>query len=258
MATKTDTTLGRFYDIDGERYPSVTTILGCIGKPALIGWAAKEERTLCLEAAASLYLDVAQTPTMSRAAYLATLQGRIGKERAHKRLLAKAGDIGTQIHVLIEWNLRRSLGQTVGPEPRVVEDATWAFMAFEDWAASAALKPLLIEQQVWSRTHRYAGTMDLLAEVNGQVTLVDFKSGKAVYGEAHLQNVAYQVALAEMGHATAEAGLILRLPKMQTDPAFETVPVPPVTELFSTFLAVRQLWTWAYAQEVAWHAKRAT
>jgi hypothetical protein len=34
------------------------------------------------------------------------------------------------------------------------------------------------------------GTMDLLAEVNGEVTLVDFKTGKAIYPEAFLQSVA--------------------------------------------------------------------
>src|SRR4030095_11775676 len=50
--TRTDSKVGRFYDIthaDGTtaRYPSVTSILGAINKPALIPWAAKEERTAC-------------------------------------------------------------------------------------------------------------------------------------------------------------------------------------------------------------------
>lgn len=248
---------GRFYEVDGESYPSVTHILSCLGKPALINWAANTERTLVMEAAADLYEDTAkiQTP-MSRPTYLSTLQARLGKVKAHQKELAKAGEIGTQVHKLVEWNFRKGLGQVVGPEPRVVDDAQWAFMACWDWALSVNLKPKYIEQTVFSKTHGYAGTMDLLAEVDGQLTLVDFKTGKSIYPEAFLQNVAYQAALMEMGHSAALGGLIVRLPKVQTDPAFEVQPVPPVAELFPTFLAVKDVWRWWFAQEEAYRAKR--
>lgn len=254
------THFGRFYPIDGQEYASVTTILQAVNKPALVGWAAKEERLMTIQAAADLYQDIHGTPQMSRPTYLTTLNARIGKVKAHQKLLAKASEIGAQAHALIEWNMRRSLGQVVGPEPKIGEKALWAFMAFEDWSKSVDLTPLLIEQVVFSYAHRYAGTMDLLAEVNGVVTLIDFKTGKSVYGEAHLQNAAYQVALAEMGHQRAEAGLILRLPKVETDPTFEAVPVPPVDTLFPVFLAVKQVWEWWVEEEKAsrarWEATR--
>lgn len=249
---------GRFYSIDGddEPYVSVTHALACIAKPALINWAANQERAAVMDAAADLYLDLLKAQPMGRPTYLATLQGRLGKQKAHQRELAKAGEIGTQVHALIEWNLRRTLGQAVGPEPRVVDAGQWAFMAYQDWAQSVNLKPLFIEQVVFSRAHKYAGTMDLLAEVNGAVTLVDFKTGKAIYAEAHLQNVAYQVALREMGHTTPAGGLIVRLPKVETDPAFETAAVPAVSELFPYFLSVLNVWKWWHAGEVAYQARR--
>ncbi len=256
-AIRKDGPSGRFYCIDGDDYVSVTHVLGVINKPALVNWAANQERALVLDAAADLYLDVAGTPAMSRPTYLTTLQGRLGKMKAHKRTLAKAAEIGTQVHAIIEWNLRRELGQVVGPEPRILDNAQWAFMAFQDWAGSVRLKPRAIEQTVFSRTHRFAGTMDLLADVNDVPTLIDFKTGKAVYGEAHLQNAAYQTALAEMGHQRPEAGLILRLPKAQTDPAFEAVPVPPVDRLLPYFLSALHLWQWWFAQEEAYRASRA-
>lgn len=248
---------GRFYLIDGDSLPSVTHILSCIGKPALINWAANQERTLVKEAAADLYEDLSKLPTpMGRPTYIATLEGRIGKQKAHRRELEKAGEIGTQVHSLIEWNLRKQLGQTVGPEPRVVDDARWALMAWQDWANSVNLVPRYIEQKVFSRTHGYAGTMDLLALVNGEEQLIDFKTGKAIYAEAFLQNAAYQVALMEMGHASApKGGLIVRLPKTQTDPQFEVAIVPPVADLFPTFLAVKQLWVWWYAEEEKYRAR---
>jgi hypothetical protein len=248
---------GRFYLVDDQAFPSVTHILQCIGKPALINWAANQERTLVTEAAADLYEDLAKiTQQMPRTAYITTLQARLGKTKAHRRELEKASEIGTQVHALIEWNLRRELGQQVGPEPRVQDDAQWAFMSYQDWANSVQLKPRFIEQTVFSRTYGYAGTMDLLADVNGILTLIDFKTGKAIYGEAHLQNVAYQMALREMGHSVPNAGLVVRLPKIQNDPAFETQQVPMVEEVFPVFLAVKQLWTWWYAQDEAYRQKQ--
>lgn len=254
--TRQDGPSGRFYEVNGQRLPSVTHILSCLGKPALINWAANQERAACLDAAADLYTDLASTPPMSRSSFVATLTARIGKQKAHKRELEKAGEIGSQVHGLIEWNLRSQLGQKVGPEPRVVDDAQWAFMAFQDWANSVSLKPIYIEQTVFSLVHGYAGTMDLLAEVHGVPTLIDFKTGKSIYAEAHLQNVAYQAALVEMGHQPAQGGRIVRLPKVQTDPAFEVGVVPPVADLLPAFLSVIQVWRWWFAQEEAYRAKR--
>lgn len=257
--TRVDSRSGRFYQVDGDPVPyvSVTHALSVIAKPALINWAANQERTLVSDAAADLYLDLCQTPPMSRPTFLATLQGRIGKQKAHQKELAKAGEIGTQVHALIEWNLRQSLGQAVGAEPRVVDKAQWAFMAFQDWAQSVSLKPRYIEQMVYSRAHHYAGTMDLLADVNGVLSLVDFKTGKAIYAEAHVQNVAYQQALIEMGHSVPQAGYIVRLPKVETDPEFEVGTVPPVAELWPTFVAVLEVWRWWHQGEAAYQAKRA-
>lgn len=255
---RVDSRAGRFYQVEGDPVPyvSVTHALSVIAKPALINWAANQERALVLDAAADLYRDLATTPPMSRVAYLASLQTRLGKQKAHQKVLAKASEIGTQVHALIEWNLRRSLGQAAGSEPRVDDKAQWAFMAFQDWAASVSLRPILIEQMVYSRTHHYAGTMDLLAEVNGVLALVDFKSGKAIYAEAHLQNIAYQQALIEMGHSVPQAGYIVRLPKVETDPAFEVGTVPPVADLWPTFVAVLDVWQWWFAQEEAYRARR--
>lgn len=258
--TRQDTKSGRWYTIDGRRLRSVTSILQAINKPALIQWAANEERLMTIEAAADLYEDIHATPKMSRPTFVATLNGRIGTVKAHQKLSSKAQEIGSQTHSLIEWNLRRLLGQKVGPEPKIEDKAMWAFMSWQDWAKRVSLKPIYIEQTVFSLIHGYAGTMDLLAEVEDVVTLIDWVTGKAVYGEKHLQVAAYYAALAEMGHTKAEAGLIVRLPKIDTDPAFEAVPVPTVNELFPVFLAVKEVAEWWFAQEQAsrkkWEAKK--
>lgn len=252
-----DSKSGRFYEVDGDLYPSVTHVLGCINKPALVNWAANTERTLVSEAACKLYEHCCTLAApMQRAAFAFNLALMLGKEKAHQKELAKAGDIGTQAHKLIEWTMRTALKAEAGQKPVVSDKALWAFMAFEDWARSVALKPILIERTVFSKVHRYAGTMDLLARVNGAITLVDFKTGKGIYPESFLQSAAYSVALVEMGYAMPTAGLIVRLPKVDTDPEFETKEVPPVADLLPVFLATKTLWEWTYANEEAYRARQ--
>jgi hypothetical protein len=263
--------------------PSVTSILSVINKPALMNWAAKVEREMVLKVAADLYEDLAGTPKLNRLAWFTTIENRLGKEKAAKKELEKAGEIGTQAHELIEWTLKGKLGIVQGPRPKAVDKAEWAFMSWEDWAKSVNLKPIFIEQVVYSAKYGYAGTMDLYCELEvsglieyfnrktvsvppqliglaGQkktVTAIpDWKTGKAVYAEAHLQNAAYRQAFREMGHGDAEIGLIVRLPKIETDPEFEVVLAGDEKELFPDFLHAKSLWMWAQKGEAAYQAKK--
>jgi RecB family exonuclease len=258
MATKkTDTRAGRFYTIEGIEFPSVTTILSAIGKPALIAWAANTERDLVLKVSGELYQD-APTEKMSTEAWITTMQTRLGKAKAHTRELAKAAEIGTQVHALVEWTLKAEMMKEVGPSPAISDKAMWAFSAWERWRKSVNLKPIFIESVVWSADYEYAGTMDLLAEVNGVVTVLDWKTGKAVYPEAFLQNVAYRHAIREMGHADPKQGIILRLPKVESDPEFQAVEVEEYEEtLFKTFLSTKTVWEWIHKEEEKRAAKKA-
>jgi len=275
-------TSGRFYLIDGVKFPSVTTILSVINKPALVSWSAKVEREACTLAATELYAELAPRPQLPRAMYVLALEQRLGQTKAHTKALAAAAEIGTACHSKIEWLLRRQLGQRVGPEPMGPDAVEWSVMAFEDWSKAVQIHPLAIETTVFSRTHAYAGTLDLLAELNGPALLtvlerqgpvavtlgdwlrrhdtvtacIDFKTGKQVWPESFIQATAYVRALAEMGHGRVDGALIVRLPKLTTDPAFEVCVVPPARDLFPVFLAARQLWQWQFDEEQAYRAKR--
>ena len=230
----------------------MTAILNAINKPALINWAAKTEREMVIRAAADLWEDAPETPKMSRVAFLATLDSRIGKEKAHTKALSVAADIGSQAHGMVEWTFRKELKQAVAPEPKLTDKALWAFMAWEDWRKQANLVPLAIEQMVWSSKYGYAGTLDLYAELDLPTggrgrCLIDFKTGKAIYSEASLQISAYAEALIEMGHAERPVhGMVVRLPKLESDPHFETkfIPQEQITEHQKTFVHVLALWRW--------------
>jgi len=243
-AERVDGAKGRTYRIDGHEYPSVTTILQVIGKPALVAWSAKVEREMVKEVSARLYSQCQSLPEpISGPQWLLRLEDMLGKEKAHTKELAKAGEIGSQVHALIEFTLRMELCEKVGPSPALEPKAQFAYASWQKWRQSVKFKPILVEFTVVSHKHGYAGTADLLAEVNGVLTLVDWKTGKAVYKEAHLQNAAYREAVREMGLGNAEQGLILRLPKTEADPDFEAVPALPEAQCLKTFLTAKDLWT---------------
>lgn len=237
----------RFYKIDGESLPSVTAILGAVNKPALVNWAAKTEREMVYAAIRALISD----PDVKRANFMPSLEIAVGREKAHSKELAKALTIGSEAHGLIEWHLRRELKEVVGPEPKISEKALWAFMVYEEWRKAANLSVSLVEQVVYSKRYGYAGTLDLGGQIdheNERLFIVgDFKTGKAIYKESHLQVAAYAHALVEMGYAdTMPAGCIVRLPKVESDPEPEVLVIPAerMKALHKVFLSVLDLWKW--------------
>jgi hypothetical protein len=248
---------GRFYQIEGqvEQFPSVTHVLSCLGKPALINWAASEERKLIVESAADLYQDAHGTPLMLRAVYTDTLLKRVTKIKAHQRQLAKAGEVGTQVHNMAEWWLRKQAGQVVGPEPPLSPEAAVAFVHFQSWATEAKLKPVFLEVPVWSVRHRYAGTMDVYGYLGRDRVVIDFKTSGALYPEYHLQVAAYMHALHEMKQGRPTRGFLVRFPKKPTD-TFEVQEVTTWRERFKEFLKVRAMFDVWYAWERAYQEKR--
>ena len=159
------------------------------------------------------------------------VRGRAGGQAGHRQgpsahAREAPATSAREAHQAIEWLLRTALGAEAGPKPVISAPALIAVQAFKAWALRVTLKPILIERIVYSKRHRYAGTLDLLARVDGVLTMIDFKTGKAVYHEAHLQAAAYSAALEEMGYREPTQSLIVRLPKVAGDPPVEVVPVP--------------------------------
>src|SRR5512143_1597207 len=96
----------RFYTIEGQQFPSVTTILEVIAKPALGPWYAKEERRY-FEAA---MLEVLSKPGARDLEYVLTAVAEaVTGVKAADRAKQKAATIGTAMHAGIEWALRSQL-----------------------------------------------------------------------------------------------------------------------------------------------------
>jgi hypothetical protein len=234
----------RFYRIDGRVLPSVTTVLDVIAKPALGPWYAKEERRYFETA----MLEVLARPGARDPEYvLAAVAEAVTGVKAADREKQRAATIGAAAHAGIEWHLRRALGDNPGPEPVLPDAAQWAVESWKDWAKAVGLQPLMIERTVYCVRCGYAGTLDLYARVKDRLTVIDWKTGRAIYPEAFLQNVAYRHAALEQG-LPSEQGLIVRLPKLLSDPAWEAMSVPDTLTLHD-FLAALRLWRWQRTME---------
>lgn len=232
---------GRFYPIHGAEHPSVTSILQVIDKPALVHWAANEERA-CFQDA--LLAVLARKEKLTRGQILDAVIAASSGVKAMHRKNREALAIGTAAHALIEWHTRKMLGEKVGPEPAdIPEKAVWAVEAWKDWCRSVDFTPIAVEQTVYccESTCGFAGTFDWIAKVKGIVTLGDIKTAKGIYPEMLLQATAYRHAAAIRGLETEQA-MILRLPKNPDDPAFEAMVVPEIP--IADFHAAIRLWRW--------------
>lgn len=160
------------------RYASVTAILsGGIPKPALTRWAAKA----VAEAAAPLLVDGAVRPEECE-----TLEGAVSfLKEAPWRISSAAADLGSHVHRYVEAH---NLGK---PSPEWPLPVRPFMAAFEAWVADYSPAVEAAEMRLYSRRHRYAGTCDLIATIDGRRFIIDAKSGRGVYGEAAVQLASY-------------------------------------------------------------------
>lgn len=155
------------YRVDGKIVPGATTVINLYGenKGALMGWMRKE----CLA---------------GRDPY---------KVRDH------AADIGTVAHALVEEHIQTELGNPTYKaldkleySPKTLEVAMIAFKAFCDWEQTVDIKYIEAELQLASSEHGYGGTIDIVAMLNDELTIIDLKTSKGVYPDHKIQIGAYR------------------------------------------------------------------
>lgn len=115
----------------------------------------------------------------------------VGMEAA-EAIKKKSAEEGTVMHEVIQKI-------AVGGEITVPEGARPAAEAFESFNKERGIffHPEFVERPIWSAVHRYAGTVDALAEVDGKFGVLDIKTSTGFYPEYNLQTGAYVQALQE-------------------------------------------------------------
>jgi hypothetical protein len=220
---------GRHYihPVTGETVPSVTTILGVMDKPALVGWAAKSVAEYAAD-------NVEAVSLLGRDERVALLKGVPFRNRD------KAADRGTEAHTYAERRL--TFGIAPSPSNRSAE-------LVDEVLAALDPTPLVSEGTVFNSTVGYAGTFDGVWRVDGRIVMVDWKSGKGVYSESGLQLNAYA-----RGEEVITPSEVFSMPRVDeawiihvpNEGGWKVHPVALGNEEWLAFQAARMVWRWKH------------
>lgn len=185
---------------DDERYWSVTTLIGCLEKPALVGWAARETAVAAVQHHDAWRAVEQSSGTDEAVRWLANSRFRTDQGAL------TAADFGTQVHALCEEYA------LTGKKPAVtrkvfkadVDIAQACLDRFDEWLAHYQPSYIAAEVTVYNRTYGYAGTCDGFLSIDGTPLIVDYKTSKTattaagrareIYPETGLQLAAYRYA----------------------------------------------------------------
>jgi hypothetical protein len=162
-------------------------------------------------------------------------------------ITAAAGDKGTKVHTaitdLLEGQSVRMDAQYVNPTTERPEELTAeeyrCLMTFQRWWEEA--KPVLVEHDVtvWNEQEGYAGTIDLVCVIDGQLWIVDFKTGQHIWMPNKLQVSAYKAAY-HFAHPHREIKLgLLQLGYQKNKKGWKW---NEVEDCFELFLHTKAIW----------------
>ena len=129
---------------------------------------------------------------------LAIWMAKVGYDEA-ERIKKERGEKGWRVHKGIEL---LALGQEVfhndtfpdadGEQGELSAEEYEAIVSFYDWAKEVKPKFMKTEHTVFNKKIGYAGTLDCIAEINGGVYIIDFKTSKEVYLSHEVQISSYK------------------------------------------------------------------
>jgi hypothetical protein len=193
----------RYYTVNGVEVPSVTQILDCLHKPALVWWGMTTgvEGVVALIQNRAIEFESA-TPEEIVAALTAN-------KLTVNHIRDKAGTRGAGVHQALEDYMRSQKLPTLADYPEAERGYVRALASF---LFEHRPEPLAIEHTVGSVTHGYAGRYDLRCRIGGRVGLLDAKTSKRVYPESHFPQLeAYEAAAVECGADPTDFRAVLRL-----------------------------------------------
>ncbi len=150
---------------DGEVVPGVTTVIGILEKGALLHWVAK-----------------------------ITKEGHDWTKYRDDK-----GSIGSLVHRMILDYLRGETTDTSDYSKNQIDTAENSFHKYLEWAKNKKIEPVAIEQPLVSEIDKYGGTPDFVGYIDGEFTILDYKTGNAIYEETSYQLAAYDQLVMENG-----------------------------------------------------------
>jgi hypothetical protein len=156
---------------DKVEVPSVTTIMKILNKPFIAKWA-----------------------------------NSLGwKRQSYDKVLEESANKGTFVHELLHEYLFKEGKEFDISNPDIVNFIYENINAFKDFLKTVELKPIWGEKSY--STDRYGGTIDLLCELDGVLTILDFKTSKRFYSSHFIQLGAYIQLLEYHGINVEQVGI---------------------------------------------------
>lgn len=169
----------------------------------------------------------------------------VGGEEYH-RVIDEALEIGNDTHQWIEDYINYSHLPSFLRKCTDLNEDHHIFKpvkAFLEWVEKYEPKWIDAERKIYCDKHKYAGTVDAVAKINGRVCVIDFKTSKKIYKPYHLQISAYAQAIRRIdGLRQWPLGIILRLDK-ETGLFQQKVFEPK--DHFKTFIKCMELRQWS-------------
>lgn len=179
----------RRYLLDGDELDATSSIVGTLDKPALLRWYETQSAIGAVQAE-----RMGELSGVDEADYVDRLK-ELGLGASAKR--DEGADRGNAIHAA--FHTLAVDGRPPNPAAFAALARPWVRGAVGAWLAMAP-QTVSAEEIVCHPELRYGGRPDLIALVDGKLTLIDYKTGKGrVYDSAHYQTRLYAMALPFVG-----------------------------------------------------------
>ena len=188
----------------GEIVVGVTTVTNQLSKPALVPWANK----LGLNG-----IDVS-------------------------KFVDDKAMIGTLGHEMIVAHLSKREVDTSDYSKNQIDQAENCFLSYLEWEKQHIIESKLTEFKAVSEVYKYGGAFDFYGFVDGDLEIVDFKTGSGIYDEMWFQVAAYGKLITE----PVQRYRILNIPRTEDESFKEEVK----TDLTLHFEAFRKLLDFYY------------
>lgn len=194
MTTTKEKPARRQYRVDNKRVPGVTTVLGVLDKPALVGWAATTAADAAVEACAN-----GMPPDEARKAGRAAVFARRDK----------AADLGTRAHAMVEAHFAGEETSVDVSDPEEAKVYACARRAIDHIEKTCTR--VVLSETAYTSPMGFGGTLDLVVERDGKLLIADLKTGKGVHDEVVPQLAAYRFLLS-CANVIVDSGLVFHVP----------------------------------------------
>ena len=180
---------------------------------------------------------------------------KIGFEEAQRRMI-EAGVKGSKVHLAAEDIMRGVKVPMDAKYPNknnegIIEELTVeeyeGIMSLVDWVNTVDIKVLATETTAFNEGHHYAGTVDLICKIDGQIWVIDYKTSPNIWPSHEIQLSSYSwldFDLKEL-KVTEEEWNTRKIAILQLGYERNKIQKYKFTEIedkFDLFLSVKRIW----------------